>query len=89
MCDESDTEESACQNVAGQPFAAELPKYALEALRPLLEIWERAGATDWRLREETLAKEQLKAVSSSLPCHVEAFHGSTGWTRIPCKRKRT
>ncbi len=51
---------------AGQPFAAELPKYALEALRPLLEIWDRAAASERRLRDETLTKEQLQAVSSPL-----------------------
>ena len=45
------------------PFSQELPKYALEALRPLLSIWERTGASDRRLREEQLTTEMLLAVS--------------------------
>ena len=45
------------------PFSQELPKYALEALRPLLSIWERAGASERRLKEEQLPAEVLSAVS--------------------------
>ena len=45
------------------PFSQELPKYAVEALRPLLSIWERAGASERRLREEQLSPEMLTAVS--------------------------
>ena len=48
------------------PFSQELPKYALEALRPLLSIWERTGASDRRLREEQLTTEMLLAVSHPL-----------------------
>ena len=50
---------------AGMPFSQELPKYALEALRPLLSIWERAGASERRLRDEQLPAEFLSAVSST------------------------
>lgn len=46
-----------------------MPKYALEALRPLLEIWERCGASCRRLRESPLTKDQLDTVSHRfLPC---------------------
>ena len=45
------------------PFSQELPKYALEALKPLLSIWERAGASERRLKEEQLPAEVLSAVS--------------------------
>ena len=44
------------------PFSQELPKYALEALKPLLAIWERAGASERRLKEEQLPTEVLSAV---------------------------
>ena len=47
------------------PFSQELPKYALEALRPLLTIWERAGASERRLREEALSTEVLSAVRNT------------------------
>ena len=47
---------------AGMPFSQELPKYALEALKPLLAIWERAGASERRLKEEQLPAEVLSAV---------------------------
>jgi hypothetical protein len=49
---------------AGQPFASELPKYALEALRPLLEVWERCGSIERYLRNHGLSREQLQAVSA-------------------------
>ena len=45
------------------PFSQELPKYTSEALRPLLSIWERTGASERRLREEQLSPEMLSAVS--------------------------
>jgi len=45
------------------PFSQELPKYALEALKPLLSIWERTGASERRLKEEQLPAEVLSVVS--------------------------
>ena len=62
---QSTDEGRKCDVSAGMPFSQELPKYALEALRPLLSIWERAGASERRLRDEQLPPELLSAVSST------------------------
>jgi hypothetical protein len=57
--------EHACAR-AGQPFAPELPRYAQDALRPLLAVWARCGASERRLREEAGARELLAAVRAPL-----------------------
>lgn len=48
------------------PFSQELPKYALEALKPLLAVWERVGASERRLKEEQLPVEAQSAVRGAI-----------------------
>ena len=77
---------AASKTGTGQPFAAELPKYALEALRPLLEVWQRAGASERRLRDETLPKEQLAAVRP-LPSRPPARWGPLLSKPVMCRQQ--
>ena len=60
------------------PFSQELPKYALEALKPLLAVWQRAGASERRLKEEQLPAEVQSAVRGTLCCLNTDHTGTPG-----------